>query len=277
MRTCTLLATLAVAIFTADTLEAQRRGGNNRSRWRRPAEITTRVGAYFTETDAPKTDGNKVANLNTIDLVRAAASAGQVTMLYLHNSEADRNVVRQFENLLFRADTLGDVLGIKLRMFHCGQIDISKSPAMKARYGKDVPMFVAFDKTGKELPEVSMPSYRAKASALENLVDRASSGAFKPSLKTFAKKYAGIVGDLEAAIKAKSDGEQKSTEAENKADRKKAEKAIEKAQKQEDKLLKAEEKLLEKIRQPARGDTHVGGRMPRRGTQGNTGRGRNGG
>ncbi len=277
MRTCTLLATLAVAIFTADTLEAQRRGGNNRSRWRRPAEITTRVGAYFTETDAPKTDGNKVANLNTIDLVRAAASAGQVTMLYLHNSEADRNVVRQFENLLFRADTLGDVLGIKLRMVHCGQIDISKSPAMKARYGKDVPMFVAFDKTGKELPEVSMPGYRAKASALEKLVDRASSGAFKPSLKTFAKKYAGIVGDLEAAIKAKSDGEQKSTEAENKADRKKAEKAIEKAQKQEDKLLKAEEKLLEKIRQPARGDTHVGGRMPRRGTQGNTGRGRNGG
>ena len=67
-----------------------------------------------------------------IDLVRAATSAGQVTMLYLHNSEADRTVVRQFENLLFRADTLGDVLGIKLRMFHCGQIDISKTPAMKA-------------------------------------------------------------------------------------------------------------------------------------------------
>lgn len=277
MRTCTLLATLAVAIFTADTLEAQRRGGNNRNRWRRPAEITSRVGAYFTETDAPKTDGKKVADLNTIDLVRAATSAGQVTMLYLHDGEADQDVVRRFESSLFRSDRLGDVLGIKLRMFHCGQIDISKTPAMKARYGKDVPMFIAFDKTGKELPKVSMPGYRAKASALERLVDRASSGAFKPSLKTFAKKYASIVGDLEAALKAKAQGEKEATKAENKADRKKAEKEIAAAQKQEDKLLKAEEKLLEKIRQPARGETRLGGRNNRRGEQGNGGRGRNGG
>lgn len=278
MRTCTLLATLLVAVITADTLEAQQRGGGNnrRNRWRRPEEISSRVGAYFTKTEAPKTDGEKIADLNTIDLVRAAASAGQVTVLYLHDGEADEAVVTQFENALFRQDKSGDELGFKLRMFHCGQVDISKAPAMKARYGKHVPMFIAFDKDGKELPKVSMPGYRAKASALEGLLDKASSGAFKPSLKTLAKKYADIVKDLEAVMKAKSEGEQEATKAENNADRKKAEKAIATAKKQEDKLLKAEEKLLEKVRQPARGATKLGGRNNRRGGQGNTGRGNTG-
>ena len=275
MRNLTLISTLAVALFAADTLEAQRRGGG-RNRTRRTEEITNRVGVFFTETDAPKTDGDKVADLNTIDLVRAAASANQVTMLYLHDGEAEQSVVRQFESILFRADKTGDVLGIKLRMFHCGQIDISKEPAMKARYGKDAPLFIAFDKTGKELPKVSMRGYKAKASALEGLADKASSGAFKPSLKTTAKKYAKIVEGLEEALKDKKDAEQDATKAENKADRQKAEKQIAAAQKKEDKLLEAEEKLLAKIRQPERGSRKIGGRNTRRGAQGNTGRGNTG-
>ena len=267
MRTSTLLATLAIALFTADSLEAQRRA-NGRNRARRPDEVTNRVGVFFSETDAPKTDGEKVADLNTIDLVRAAAAANQVTMLYLHDGEAERSVVRQFESMLFRMDKPGDVLGIKLRMFHCGQIDVSKAPALKARYAKDIPMFVAFVKTGKELPKVSMRGYKAKASELEKLVDRASKGAFKPSLKTFAKKYADFVEDYEQVLKEKTAAEREATKAESKTDRKKAEKEIAAAEKQEDKLLEAEEKLLEKIREPARGSRKIGGRNLRRTTFG---------
>jgi len=277
MRICTLFTTIAVALLTADSLDAQRRAnGRNRNRWRRPEEITSRVGAYFTETQSPRTDGDKIAPLNTIDLVRAAASAGQVTLLYLHDSEADRTVVRQFESALFKTDKSGDVLGFKMRMFHCGQMDVSTEPAMKKRYGDDVPMFIAFDKTGKELPKVSMKGYKAKASALESLVDKASSGAFKPSLKTLAKKYAGIVEDLEEALKEKSEAEQEATKAENKSDRKKAEKKVEAAEKAKEKALEKEEKLLEKLRQPARGTKKLGGRNNRRGQQGNTGKGNTG-
>lgn len=277
MRTCTLLATLVVAIFATDSVEAQR-GGGGRNRWRRPDEITNRVAIYFSPAEAPASDGDKIADLNTIDLVRAAAAADQVTLLYLHDGEADEQVVQQFESALFRADKSGDELGIKLRMFHCGQIDISKSPALKQHYGKDVPLFVAFDKAGKELKPVSMPGYKAKASALESLVDQASAGAFKPALKTLAKQYADIVDDLEQVLRDKEAATQAQTKASNdKAKSKKAERELADIAKLEEKILKAEEKLLEGLRMPARGTQRLGGRNNRRGNQaGNTGRGNTG-
>ncbi len=279
MRTSTLLATLCVALFVADNLEAQRRGGGGRN-GRRPEEITNRTAAYFTEVDAPATQGDKIAPFHSIDLVRAAAAAGQVTVLYLHNSEAERRVVQQFESTLFRPDQSGDQLGLKLRMFHCGQIDISKSPAMKTRYEKDVPMFIAFDKTGKELKVVSMSGYKAKAGKLEALIDQASTGAYKPSIKTITKKYGKIITDLEKALKAKTQAEKDQTKAGNdKAKAKKAEKAIAAATKLEDKALTAEEKLLENLRLPARGDKKLPSRNNRRNNNnkaGNTGKGNTG-
>ena len=264
MRTCTLLVTIAVTLFASDSVIAQRGGGaagGGRNRWRRPDEVTTRTAAFFSEVQAPATDGDKVADLNTIDLVRAAAASGQVTLLYLHDGQADKTVVQQFEAALFRADKSGDQLGIKMRMFHCGQIDTSKSPALQERYGKVVPVFVAFDKNGKELKPVSMSGYQAKASALEALLDQASSGAFKPALKTLAKKYADIVGDLEEALKAKSEAQQAQTKAGNdKAKGKEAEQELVAATKLEQKALEQESKLLEGLRLPARGSKRLGGR-----------------
>jgi hypothetical protein len=278
MRISTLLATLSVALFVADDLAAQRRGGGRSRMGRRPAEITNRTAAYFTEVDAPASQGDKVAPFNSIDLVRAAAAANQITVLYLHDSEASRRIVQQFESALFRTDQSGDQLGLKLRMFHCGQIDISKSPAMKTRYEKDVPVFIAFDKTGKELKAVSMSGYKAKASKLEALLDQASSGAYKPSVKTIAKKYGKIIIDLEKALRAKAKAEQDQTKAGNdKSKAKKAAKDIEAATKLEDKALEAEEKLLEDLRLPARGEKKLGGRNNRRNNRdGNTGKGNTG-
>ncbi len=276
MRTSTLLATLCVAIFVADNLEAQRGGGRGRAR--RPDEITSRTAAYFSEIDAPATQGDKVAPLNSVDLVRAAAAADQVTVLYLHDGEAEKQIVQKFESAMFRTDKSGDELGLKLRMFHCGQIDISKSPAMKARYEKKVPMFVAFDKTGKELKEVSMSGYKAKASTLEALLDQASAGAYKPSVKSIAKKYGKIIDELEEALKDKAKAQQDLTKAgEEKSKTKKAEKALAAATKLEEKMLKAEEKLLEGVRLPARGTKKLGGRNNRRNNRaGNTGSGNTG-
>ena len=175
MRKTTLFTALALALLASDTLDAQRRSrGRNRNQWRRPEEVTNRVGVYFKQVQGPETDGDKIADLNTIPLVREAVAADQVTVLYLHDGELEDRPVRAFESALFRADVRGDELGIKLRMFHCGQIDVSKDPALKARYGKKTPLFIAFDKSGKELRPVSMSGMKPNATGLEGLLDRAS-------------------------------------------------------------------------------------------------------
>jgi len=285
MRKITLLATVAVALFATDVVDAQRRGGrgggrNWRQQWRRPEEISNRVAVYFKDVEGPETDGEKkVADLNTIELVRAASSANQVTVLYLHDGELDERAVRNFETMLFRADAKGDSLGVKLRLFHCGQIDISKDPALKHRFGKKAPLFVAFDKAGKELRGVSMTGLKPNPGALEGLLDRASKQAFKPTLPAFAKKYTKLVQDLEKALKEKSEAESDQAKAGNdKAKQKKAQKQIEAAAKVEQKLLEKEQEMLADMRFPERGNKKLGGRTPNRrnNTSGNTGRGNTG-
>lgn len=284
MRKLTFLLTVAATLLATDLADAQRRAGrggrNARQAWRRPEEISDRLAVYFKETEGPKTDGEKkVADLDTIDLVRAAASANQVTVLYLHDGELDERAVRNFETMLFRADAKGDSLGIKLRLFHCGQIDISKDPALKHRYGKKTPMFIAFDKAGKELKGVSMTGLKPNPGALEGLLDRASKGAFKPTLASFAKKYTKLVQDLEAVLEEKTEAEQDQAKAGNdKAKQNKARKEIETAAKAEQKLLEKEQEMLADMRFPARGNKKLGGRVPsrRNNTAGNTGKGNTG-
>lgn len=282
MRKTTLLATLVVALISADTIEAQRRtagGRRSRNEWRRPEEISNRVAVYFTEISGPQTDGEKVADLNTIDLVREASAAEQVSVLYLHDGELEERPVRQFEALLFRADGAGDQLGIKLRLFHCGQIDISKDPALKKRYGKKAPLFVAFDKSGKELRPVSMSGLKPNPAALEGLLDRASKGAFKPLLPSFAKKYGKLVLDLEKLLKERSEAQDDQAKAgDDKAKGNKANRELASIAKAEQKLLEKEQEMLADMRFPERGNKRLGGRRPNRRnkTSGNTGKGNTG-
>ncbi|MCK5944457.1 MAG: hypothetical protein KAI24_20885 [Planctomycetes bacterium] len=278
MRKILLLATITVAVFATDVLEAQRGGGRSRNRWRRPEEVQNRVAVYFQEVAGPATDGDKVADLNTIELVRAAAAADQVTLLYLHDGEADERAVRLFEAMLFRADKAGDELGIKLRLFHCGQIDISKSPALQERYGKTAPLFVAFDKAGKELRPVSMRGLKPDARGLEGLLDRAAKGAFKPTLPAFAKKYGKLVAELEKVLNDKAEAEQDQAKAgDDKGKQNQARRELEAAAKAEQKLLDEEQKLLADVRIPARGNKKLGGLPNRRGDRGgNTGKGNTG-
>ncbi|MGK0154564.1 MAG: hypothetical protein ACI9SE_001517 [Neolewinella sp.] len=119
---------------------------------------------------------------------------------------------------------------------------------------------------------------RTQRTLHKRLVTCASAGAYKPSVKTIAKKHAKIVGDLEEALKAKTAAEQDQTKAGNdKSKARKAEKAMAAATKLEEKALKAEEKLLEDLRLPARGDKKLGGRNNRRNNKaGNTGAGNTG-
>lgn len=286
MRLTTLLATLALSSLLTTPLEAQRGGGGRgagaaagrggmRDAWRRPDEIKSRFAVSFRDVQAPKVEDEKVAPLETIELVRAAAAANQATLLYLYDGKADEKVVGEFEDKLFRGDAAGDELNLKMRCFHLGRLDIGSDPTLKDRFASEAPLFVLFDKDGKESKRVPMVGYEADGRALEAALDKAGKGAVKPSVAAFAKKYDDLLDDLEQLLKDKQAAERDLAKAGNdKAKQKKAEKEIEELTKAEQKLLEKEKELLEKAQLPERpegGAQAGGGRF--RDPRGNTGRG----
>ena len=224
-------------------------GGGGRGGRQRPEEIQNRVGAFFTDISGPATDGDKVADLATTELVRAAAGAEQLSVLYLHNSADEKDVREQFERMLFA----GDEIGIELRCFHCGRIDLSKEPALKTKYGDKAPLFVVFDKHGQPGEIVSMNGYKVAANELGKQLEKAAQGALKPALATFAKEYGGFVRDLEQALNKKKLARERYAKAgSDKAKRAEIEKDLELAESEEKKMLAREKEMLEKMRLPER-------------------------
>lgn len=259
MRLSSVVAAFTVALLFVDCTAAQGGGGGGGGRGRgRPEEITNRVGAFFTDVAGPATEGDKVADLGTIDLVRAAVGASQPTVLYLYDSGDDEEVRSQFDRAVFASDELG----IELRCFHCGRIDLSKEAALKTKYGKQAPLFVVFDGKGKPA-ELSMAGYKASASGLGKLLEKQAGNSVKPSLAAFAKNYGDLVRDLEQALAKKKLAEQKQARAggdqQKRAD---AEKDVKAAEAEQQKLLDKEKDLLAKNRLPERSDKAVrlGGR-----------------
>ncbi len=229
-------------VFSLDTgLTAQGRGRG------RAEEIQNRVGAFFTDVKAPAAAA-KVADLAAADLVRAANSKGQLAVLYLVDSADDNDVREQFERTVFG----GDEIGIMLRCFHCGRIDLKSDPALATAFGKQAPLFVVFDKDGKP-GEVSMSGYKPATKALETQLSKAAQGVVKPSLAAFAKDYGGFVRDLEQALgKKKNASERLAKAGADKQKRADVEKDMAAAEKDEQKLLEQEQAMLTKVGLPQR-------------------------
>ncbi|MCA8973469.1 MAG: hypothetical protein KDC98_02050 [Planctomycetes bacterium] len=238
-------AAIAAFLLATDAVAQRGMGGG---RWRRPEAITNRVGAFFTDVAGPAVDGDKVADLDTCELVRTAVAAQQLSVLYLVNQGDNEQVRSQFEYQLFDKDEVG----IELRYFHCGRIDLAKEEALAARYGKKAPLFVVFDNKGKAT-ELSMVGYKASTTSLTKALEKAAGGAVKPPLPTFAKKYGGLVSDLERLLTKKQQAEQDRAKADNDAKRKKVDKELEQLGKEEEKLLETENKMLEEAHLPERG------------------------
>lgn len=270
-----IVSLTTAAVLFAALAPAQGPGGRGRGR---AEEITNRVGAFFTDVAGPATDGDKVADLATIDLVRAATAAGQLTVLYLVDGSEDQDVREQFERQVFA----GDELGLELRCFHCGRIDLQKEPALKARFAKQAPLFVLFDKDGKA-DELSMSGYKASATQLQKALEKAAGGTVKPSLASFAKEYAGLVRDLEQVLARKKAAQEKQAKAgADKGKRAEADKDLKDAEAEERKLLDKEKGLIDHVRLPERGANaqRLGGSRwgrPGREGRGEGGRGGNGG
>lgn len=278
MRIAIIAATIAVTTMLAVDLAAQRRGGGRANRWRQPEEITNRVGMFFRDVEGPKTDGDKVADLGSLELVRAATSANQLSVLYLVDDGDDERTRQMFEWQLGQ----NREIGIQLRCFHCGRIDLEKNAALAERYGKKAPLFVVFDADGKAT-EVSMAGYKPSATSLKRALEKAASGTIKPSLSTFAKRYADIVEDLGKLLAKKQQEEARLAKAgKDDAKRKKLEKELKKLEAEQQKLLEKEQDFLGKLRLPERpaGARRLGERPRRdRGEDGgeDRGRGRRGG
>lgn len=245
-----LVAALAAAWLAAPTTAQRGRP--------RAEEIVNRVGVFFTDTEAPAVDGDKVADLATCPLAHEAAQADQLTVLYLYDGSQDEVARTRFERELFGDDELG----IALRCFRCGRIDLAKTPAMLARFGKQAPLFVAIDEDGKTADPVSMAGNKADRGGLRRALDKAAAGALKPPLATFVKDYAKLVGDLEQALRDQQDAEARQGKAgADKAKRSAADHDRATATAAAQKLLDKERELLGKLRLPERpaGAQRLGG------------------
>jgi len=263
MQIATSFTFVTALLLTADLAMAQGRGRG------RAEEITNRVGAFFGDVKGPLPKGDQAGDLAETDLVRAASGLGQVAVLYLVDSSDDAEVRDQFERTLFS----GDELGIMLRCFHCGRIDLRTEPLLAAKFGKLAPLCIAFDKEGKAGDPVSMNGYKAQPKALENALVAAARGVVKPSLAAFAKDYGGLVRDLEQALGKKKIAKERHAKAgSDKAKKAEAEKDLTAAEKEEQKVLDRERELLGRIELPTRS-----AEARRLGGRGDFGRGGEGG
>lgn len=264
------VALAAITLLLASAAPAQGRGRQ------RPDEILHRTGAFFADTTGPATDGDKVADLATCELVRTATSANQLCVLYLYDSGDDADVRSQFERTLFASDELG----IELRCCHCGRIDLQQDKALAAKFGKQAPLFVVFDEHGKP-NELSMAGYKASASSLQKALEKAAQGTIKPSLAAWAKDYGGFVRDLEQALaKQKLATERQAKAGADKGKRLAADKDVKAAEEDVQKVIAREGALLAKVRlpeRPASAERLGGGRGPGPGPGSGDGSGTGGG
>lgn len=244
MRSVSFASAVALCLCLAPEMLAQGGGG----RWRRPEEITNRTGAFFTDIAGPTADGDKVADLATLELARTAKSANQMVVLYLVDGGDDQDTREQFESTLFA----NDELGIELKFFHCAKLDLAKEPALKTKYAKQAPLFVVFDASGKPV-ELSMSGYKPSVSGLTKLLEKQATGTVKPSLAGFAKTYGGIIQDLEQVLSKKKQALQKQAKAGgDQGKRAEADKDVKALEAEEQKILTKEKDLLSKVRLPER-------------------------
>ncbi|HEX6811437.1 MAG TPA: hypothetical protein VF384_07430 [Planctomycetota bacterium] len=240
------------------TLPVSAQGGGGGGRRQRPEEIQNRVGAFFSDISGPTADGDKI-DLATTEFVRAAVAKEQLSVLYLHIGTDEQDTRENFERMLFASDELG----IELRCFHCGRIDLSKEPALKTKYGDQAPLFIAFDKTGKAGDIVSMNGYKVAANALSKQLEKVAQGALKPALATFAKEYGGLVRDLENLLGRKKISKDRYAKAgSDKAKRAEADKDLREIEAEEEKVKAKEKEMLAKMQLPQRAENaqRLGGR-----------------
>ncbi len=250
-------------------------------RGRRSPAIDERVGAFFVPVrvdsaaapaDATKKDKDQDL-LAPLPFVVAAVGEKQRSLVYLCDAATDADQHAQFERTLFTDD-----VGVALRFFACARIDVSAATAtaLRARYGKQVPLFVAFDAAGKAAGELSMAGFKPDAKGLVDLLDKTVGKQNKLTLGAFVKEYKDVVRDLERLAEQERllDAKDQKIDSGDKQKRAAIEAERRKLEAEQKKVMAAERELLQQVDLPARAE---GAERVGRSGRGGGGRGGGGG
>ena len=157
-------------------------------------EFRDRYACYFVDTKLPAPDDQveSKARLASVPLVDDAKAKGQLAFLYLYDSSADEPRRAAFDQIVFG----NQEVGIALRCFRCARVDIAGDDDAGAKFGRKLPLFVAFDDKGRQVGEISLRGYRAALRPLIALLESAANGHVKPTLADFSETYRDTLRDL---------------------------------------------------------------------------------
>jgi hypothetical protein len=235
------VSSIAAALLATGSALAQRGG--------RQDEFLDRYACYFVEAKLPPADGEveSKARLATVPLVQEAANAGNLSFLYLFDSSAEAPKRAAFDQIVFG----NEEVGVALRCFQCARVDIAGDADAQAKFGRQLPLFVAFDEKGKWAGETSLPGYKAALRSLISMLERAASGHVKPTLPDFVKSYRDILRELRVLSGNKRTLEQRRNRADDSKKAQYDQEAKELAAREQT-LLAAEKAALEKANVPPR-------------------------
>ncbi|MEZ5966927.1 MAG: hypothetical protein R3F56_24010 [Planctomycetota bacterium] len=221
---------------------AQRGGG-------RQDEFADRYAVHMVDTKLPPIEGqtDSKERLAAIPLVQQAKKEGHLAFLYLYDSSVDAPKRETFDQIIFG----NQEVGIALRCFYCARVDIAGDDDARAKFGRKLPLFVAFNDKGVWAGETSLPGYKAALRSMIGMLEKAAAGHVKPTLEAFSKTYRDTLRELRVVTGNKRMLEQRRARAD---DKKKAQydKEAKELAAQEQKLLEAEKTALEKANPPPR-------------------------
>lgn len=230
VRLCSLVALVSVV----PALAAQRGGG-------RQDEFLDRYACYFVDTKLPPVDGDvdSKTRLASVPMVVDAQKKGHMAFLYLFDSSVDEPKREGFDKIVFG----NQEVGIALRPFRCARVDIAGDGHAQSKFGRKLPLFVAFDDKGRIVGETSLPGYKAALRSLTSLLEKTSTGHVKPNPAYFYKTYRDILRELRVMKGRRTTLEGRR----NRADEKKKaqyDKEFAELEAEEQKLLELEKKTL---------------------------------
>ena len=234
-----------VLLALAADLPAQRGGGK-----RRPEAVLERVSCWLVDGKLPASTAANAGEdrVAAVGAVADARTRHELALVYLFDSKVDAEKRAAFEKTMFG----NEELGIALRCFQTARVDIAGDDDAQGKYGRRLPLFLAFDENGKQAGEASLAGYKTAVAPVMGILEKAAGGHVKPTLAIFVSGYRGVVHDIEALDgkrKVLNDRKGKAADAAKKAE---IEKELQAADAEEKQVLAEEKKLLDGAKVPAR-------------------------
>lgn len=253
MKPCALVG-LVLALSTANTLVGQ--GGQGRQRRGPPEAVIQRWGTYFANETLPSLQDLKKGDnrLAATELVRNAAQAGELSLLYLYDSRADQRRLAAFEQALFKQPKV--VVGT--RLFQCGRIDIAGDSHAIKIYGGSTPSLTLFNKKGALACFVPMKGFHIAPAKVVSAMRKTAKGYAKLTFDGWVRRYNKFLHEMTLMDFRKKAMAARRTRLEGREEKRKQLQLRgiirdeEKLEKEEQKLMDSEDKLLELAKVPER-------------------------